>query len=207
MGLTSHSSEEMYMCGGRGKCVDVIHVIGDTLCQLGKPPPRPQIETLVKPEQTKDQSDSEDASDDLKDLIDDLKAQINSVTIGDNIIDNIESFNESNDDPTSDDQIVLDPVKEMDKLLKYCFLKACKNFKKTDLPILSSNFFKNHLIVACPPDQTVDVKKSSYKKLSSFLAHMVSRGVIYTNILKGVESITQIQVTIFLLFCWCRFFF
>lgn len=88
----------------------------------------------------------------------------------------------------------MDPVKEMDKLLEYCFLKSCKVLKKSELPLLSSSFFKNNLIVACPLGQVVDIKKSSYKKLSVFLADMKAKGVIDTTILKGVESITYIKV-------------
>lgn len=37
------SSFDMYMAGGSGKCVQIFHVIGDNLCQLGKPPPRPNL--------------------------------------------------------------------------------------------------------------------------------------------------------------------
>lgn len=90
---------------------------------------------------------------------------------------------------------MVDPVKEMDRLLEYCFLKACKGMKKTELPILCSNFSKNHLMAACPPGQTIDIKKSGYKKLSMFLANMKGKGVIDTTILKGVESLTYIKVS------------
>lgn len=43
VGITSHSSYDMYMSGGRGKCVEILHALGDTLCQLGKPPARPNL--------------------------------------------------------------------------------------------------------------------------------------------------------------------
>ena len=33
----------MYMAAGHGKCVEIFHVIGDMLCQLGKPPLRPDL--------------------------------------------------------------------------------------------------------------------------------------------------------------------
>lgn len=33
----------MYLAAGHGKCVEVFHVIGDMLCQLGKPPLRPDL--------------------------------------------------------------------------------------------------------------------------------------------------------------------
>lgn len=90
---------------------------------------------------------------------------------------------------------VVDPVQEMDQLLEYCFLKACKTtVKSSELPMLSSNFFKNHLLVACPPGKNVDVRKSRYKKLSIFLAEMKAKGIINTSIMKGVESLLSIKV-------------
>ena len=94
--------------------------------------------------------------------------------------------------------IELNPIEQMDKLLEYCFLKACKtSVKSNDLPILSSNFFKNHVLTACPPDQTLDVKQSSFKKLSAFLNSMEAKGIIITSTLKGVQSILSIKVIIF----------
>lgn len=83
----------------------------------------------------------------------------------------------------------------MDNLLEYCFLKACKkSVKSIDLPMLVSNFFKNHLITACPSDKNIDIKKSRYKKLSVFLAEMKARGVINTSITKGVETLLSVKV-------------
>lgn len=83
----------------------------------------------------------------------------------------------------------------MDELLEYCFLKACKTtLKATDLPMLSSNFFKNHLLTACPPDKNIDIKKSRYKKLSVFLTDMKAKGLINTSVTKGVESLLSVEV-------------
>lgn len=33
----------MYLAAGHGKCVEIFHVIGDMLCQLGKPPLKPDL--------------------------------------------------------------------------------------------------------------------------------------------------------------------
>lgn len=43
VGITALSGEDMYMAAGHGKCVEVFHVIGDMLCQLGKPPLKPDL--------------------------------------------------------------------------------------------------------------------------------------------------------------------
>ena len=50
VGITALSSEDMYMSGGRGKCVEIFHVIGDSLCQLlEKPLMRPELESPMEP--------------------------------------------------------------------------------------------------------------------------------------------------------------
>lgn len=91
-----------------------------------------------------------------------------------------------------------DPVQEMNELLEYCFLKACKTMiKRTDLPMCMSNFHRNYLLAACPVDRTVDVKKSQYKKLSVFLEKMKIKGIIDTTKTQGVEVLTSIKVIFF----------
>lgn len=58
----------------------------------------------------------------------------------------------------------------MDELFMHCFLKALKTTaKKVEIPILTSNFFRLHMVKVCPDNQTLDVKKSTYKKLSKVL--------------------------------------
>ena len=97
--------------------------------------------------------------------------------------------------PQFEEQKPLDSTQEMDKLLEYCFLKACKiSIKKGDLPMITSTFFKNHVMAVCPPGQSLDIKKSSYKKLSVFLSKMKEKGLVDTSVLKGVESLLSIKV-------------
>ena len=62
------------------------------------------------------------------------------------------------------------PQQLMDQLVEFCFFKALKTTaKKVDLPVLTSNFFRLHMVPACPAGRSLDVKKSSHKKLSKFL--------------------------------------
>jgi hypothetical protein len=54
----------------------------------------------------------------------------------------------------------------MDALLKQSFLEALKTrVKDKDLPMLLNVFYSNHLLAVKPPDATLDLKKSSYKKV------------------------------------------
>jgi translation initiation factor 2D len=88
-----------------------------------------------------------------------------------------------------------DAKEVMDELLENAFLQAWKtSAKKIDLPILTSNFFRVHMVPQCPKDSTLDPKKSSYKKLSKFLEHMQKQKIIAIKELqKGVESIVQVE--------------
>ncbi|XP_006622672.1 eukaryotic translation initiation factor 2D isoform X2 [Apis dorsata] len=204
VGFTALSSEDMYMSGGHGKCVEILHVIGDTLCQLGKPPLRPNL----GPPNIDIDSDKIKTIDEITDQKNEnneesLIETINNLDVNNDLISETETLEEENkmeESPkiktiaTDEIEITMDPIKEMDNLLEYCFLKACKtSIKPSDLPILTSNFFKNHLIAACPSNKNIDIKKTRYKKLSLFLAEMKTKGVINTSVVKGVESILSIK--------------
>uniref|UniRef100_S4RKB7 Eukaryotic translation initiation factor 2D n=1 Tax=Petromyzon marinus TaxID=7757 RepID=S4RKB7_PETMA len=84
---------------------------------------------------------------------------------------------------------------EMDELLLQCCLRAIKcRLKKSDLPLLTSTFFSVHLIPCCPNGKRIDMKKSSYKKLSKFLQSMQQRGLLQVKeSSKGVENIVNID--------------
>lgn len=89
----------------------------------------------------------------------------------------------------------VNPQENMDKLLEYCFLKAWKTTaKKVEFPLLTSNFYKLHMIPACPSGKQLDLKRSSYKKLSKFLSAMESLDIVKVRELtKGVESIMTVN--------------
>ncbi|KAM6220119.1 eukaryotic translation initiation factor 2D isoform 2-T2 [Rhynchocyon petersi] len=84
---------------------------------------------------------------------------------------------------------------QMDELLEQCFLHALKSqVKKADLPLLTSTFLGSHMFSCCPEGQQLDIKKSSYKKLSKFLQHMQQEHIIQVKELsKGVESIVAVD--------------
>ncbi|XP_060034748.1 eukaryotic translation initiation factor 2D isoform X2 [Erinaceus europaeus] len=84
---------------------------------------------------------------------------------------------------------------QMDELLKRCFLHALKcRVKKADLPLLTSTFLGSQMFSCCPEGQLLDIKKSSYKKLSKFLQQMQQEQIIQVKELsKGVESIVAVD--------------
>lgn len=193
----------MYMSAGFGVCVDILHVIGDTLFNIDKPPNRPNLgppdnskskdEILLENKEFYKQNDFTELENLSKNL--ESTSILKSTNLENKDFDSSESEIEMIDDSYSQDVEIFDPVQEMDKLLEYCFLKACKtSLKKGELPIITSTFFKNHVISACPAGSTVDIKKSSFKKLSVFLAKMKEKGLIDTSVLRGVESLLFVKV-------------
>ena len=87
-----------------------------------------------------------------------------------------ESENESEIDAQETDS--RSPEEIMDELIENAFLQALKttaNAKKLELPVLTSNFYRLHMLPACPSEigGPIDIKKSSYKKLGKFLSKMV----------------------------------
>uniref|UniRef100_A0A8D0W5K2 Eukaryotic translation initiation factor 2D n=1 Tax=Sus scrofa TaxID=9823 RepID=A0A8D0W5K2_PIG len=96
-----------------------------------------------------------------------------------------------NPDPT-DGKTLQD---QMDELLERCFLHALKcRLKKADLPLLTSTLLGSHMFSCCPEGRQLDVKKSSYKKLSKFLQHMQQEQIIQVKELsQGVESIVAVD--------------
>ncbi|XP_013401541.1 eukaryotic translation initiation factor 2D-like [Lingula anatina] len=84
---------------------------------------------------------------------------------------------------------------DMDDLLDMCFMCALKTqVKKSDLPLLTSKFFRSYMVPFCPSGRFLDIKKSSHKKLSKFLQVKQSQGLIDVKELsKGVESIVTIH--------------
>ncbi|XP_043424302.1 eukaryotic translation initiation factor 2D isoform X4 [Prionailurus bengalensis] len=101
------------------------------------------------------------------------------------------SFRGLNPDPTGSKTL----QEQMDELVQRCFLHALKcQVRKADLPLLTSTFLGSHMLSCCPEGRQLDIKKSSYKKLSKFLQHMQQEQIIQVKELsKGVESIVAVD--------------
>ena len=95
------------------------------------------------------------------------------------------------------DELDIDTEPDFDAILENAFLRACKTMpKKTEFPLLTSNFFRTFIIPNCPPNcSNLDVKKTKWKKLSKFLAEQQTDGLItLKEQKKGVEMITAINM-------------
>ncbi|XP_046456251.1 eukaryotic translation initiation factor 2D-like [Daphnia pulex] len=190
VGMTALSSEDMYMAGRRGKGIEILHCIGDFLWQAGTKESPPELGPPGS------QSDAKVTAPQ------DATANTEEGTEIAETKESVEQAPDMNQQPSSDvgDSVEApaeqkNPQETMDELLNYCFFKALKtSAKKIELPVLTSNFYRLHIVPACPSEKTLDVKKSSYKKLSKFLDTLKKEGVIdVKEFTKGVESISAIR--------------
>lgn len=222
VGMAANSSYDMYMCAKRGKCVQVLHYYGDLLSTYGTKLVVPELgsafdyEVYDSSDNTED-SFTEDQNDD-HDLDENLAIVIEKIELRSDDKENIEgevtnvSSNVKCSGLKESDSRNLEPKEKninsehlespsstmsMDDIIKYCFLKSIRTtMKKVDLPLLTSNFYKVHMIPACPDGYTLDIKKTSYKKLSNFLDEMEKLGIVQMESLqKGVQSISKIDYT------------
>lgn len=98
---------------------------------------------------------------------------------------------------TDDSQIEeYDIPSDMDGLLRWCLLSFLKlEAKNVELPLKTNLLYRNHLIALCPPDRTLEVKKSTYKKLGKFLEEMQKEGLLEVReIDKGVDAVVALNL-------------
>ncbi|XP_057456977.1 uncharacterized protein LOC130747933 isoform X2 [Lotus japonicus] len=68
---------------------------------------------------------------------------------------------------------------DVDSLLDKCLLQALHTtVKDKDLPLPGSTLWSNHVLPCRPSGMTLDIKKSSYKKLSKWLQAKASSGLV-----------------------------
>merc|ERR1719187_219119 len=222
---TAHlSSEDMYMAARRGKGVNILHFYGDQLWAAGT---REQIPDLGPPDMAflskeayeDEESDAEesyginedsatDSHNKAEEFVDDLTDHVGVTTISDNpgeICDkgeeNAASEVAENIAEDSTTGYSRSPQEVMDELLLNSFLQSWKTTaKKAELPMLTSNFFRLHMMGNCPPDKNLDVKKSSYKKLSKFLGAMEKNKEIKIKELHKVIELHTVTANVLQLF-------
>jgi len=199
------SSEDMYMAAKKGKCVNMVHFYGDQLWAAGTKEQLPDLGGpdmgfLVKGDYYGEPSDEEDSADDDDGA--DNTCDINNSSEIDvcNDVDHLKISSREKSLDSDGEEVVIDnrnPQEIMDELLNNAFLQSLKtscNAKKAQFPMLTSNFFRLHMVPACPAKCQLDVKKSSYKKLSKFLEKRERFGVIkMKELTKGVESIMSVD--------------
>uniref|UniRef100_A0A8C6HZJ0 Eukaryotic translation initiation factor 2D n=1 Tax=Mus spicilegus TaxID=10103 RepID=A0A8C6HZJ0_MUSSI len=188
IGVAAMSTAQMLASGLKGKGVSVLHTYQDHLWRSGDKSSPPAIAPL-------DPTDSCEEKVHLG-----LQGNLKSLTLDGEEENGQVPLREASEDTSSrapsQDSLDGKPLQEqMDDLLLRCFLHALKSrVKKADLPLLTSTLLGSHMFSCCPEGQQLDIKKSSYKKLSKFLQHMQQEQIVQVKELsKGVESIVAVD--------------
>lgn len=190
IGVAAMSTAQMLASGLKGKGFSVLHTYQDHLWKSGDKSAPPAIAPLaVNP------TDSSEEKVDVG-----LQGNLSSLTLeGEEAtrkLHHSEASEDTSSGALSQDSSDGKPLQEqMDELLQQCFLHALKSrVKKADLPLLTSTLLGSHMFSCCPEGQQLDIKKSSYKKLSKFLQHMQQEQIVQVKELsKGVESIVTVD--------------
>ncbi|XP_070251855.1 eukaryotic translation initiation factor 2D isoform X3 [Myotis yumanensis] len=202
IGVAAMSTSEMLTSGLKGRGFSVLHTYEDHLWRSGDKSSPPFIAPLtLDPPDVSEEKGSVQAGpalqDDMRRLTLEGKEEENGE---DQQMCGEKTLPEASEDPGIGG-LNPDPAdsktlqEQMDELLQQCFLHALKcRIKKTDLPLLTSTFLGSHVFSCCPEGRQLDIKKSSYKKLSKFLQQMQQEQIIQVKELsKGVESIVAVD--------------
>uniref|UniRef100_A0A1A7YIE1 Eukaryotic translation initiation factor 2D n=1 Tax=Iconisemion striatum TaxID=60296 RepID=A0A1A7YIE1_9TELE len=205
VGKAAVSRSEMQSSGMKGRGVCVLHTYKDYLWAFGDksgPPSLADEESEAEEANgEKCETDENEHEEEIEESVeeqegcgvaatDEASCGVEELSLTEQEEDKEGSSNKNEDD----DQKT--PQEEMDALLLQCFLHALKSkVKKSELPLLTSTFLRNHMFSCCPSGKQLDIKKSSYKKLSKFLQVMQQQHklVQVKELSKGVESIVEVD--------------
>uniref|UniRef100_A0A674IP20 Eukaryotic translation initiation factor 2D n=1 Tax=Terrapene triunguis TaxID=2587831 RepID=A0A674IP20_9SAUR len=197
VGVATMSTAEMLAAGMKGKGFTVLHAYTDHLWGFGDKSYPPTIAPLVAEPAELESTDDDDKDEEGREHDSDLcvapslQMDLGNLNLqeGDGCAS---ALSLSAQRPVRN---VCVSTERMDELLHQCFFHALKcKVKKSELPLLTSTFLRNYMFSCCPEGQQLDIKKSSYKKLSKFLQYMQQQKIIQVKELnKGVESIVHID--------------
>uniref|UniRef100_A0A674BN53 Eukaryotic translation initiation factor 2D n=1 Tax=Salmo trutta TaxID=8032 RepID=A0A674BN53_SALTR len=209
VGTATMSSAEMRSLGMKGRGVSVLHTYMDSLWAFGDksgPPSIPDVDTegveAMYGEEEEDDEATEGGEEEPCPNSDGDKAT-DCLSLKAGILLHMSHELTPKNRHVCDIYTVIvshkhSPVltEQMDALLLQCFLQALKSkVKKSELPLLTSSFLRIHMFSCCPSGKQLDIKKSSYKKLSKFLQCMQQQHslVRVEELSKGVESIVEVD--------------
>lgn len=207
VGTAAVATEQMHSLGMKGRGVCILHTYMDYLWAFGDksgPPSLPDAESEAHGENGEECEISDKEEEEVDKCVEEQSSPEETVTdqahSGFEELSLVEQDEEKGEksnekeEETQDEQKT--PQEVMDAMLLQCFLHALKSkVKKSELPLLTSTFLRNYMFSCCPSGKQLDIKKSSYKKLSKFLQTMEQRYNIVRvkELTKGVESIVEVD--------------
>ncbi|KAK1617564.1 hypothetical protein QYE76_023081 [Lolium multiflorum] len=193
VGTTTMSDTEALKAGLRGKALRIAHYYKDLLWASadGRYVPNegfyddmvvedPNFASASQHDSSEDPADGKadaDASDNHagdpsvdSETIEDVTAGVSELNLPEE---------KTTEEPTEEKEHQHLSTEEIDSLLDKCLLQAIHtNVKDKDLPMPGSTLWSSHILPCRPPGVTLDIKKSSHKKLSKWLQSKSSSGLI-----------------------------
>ncbi|KAM8705276.1 hypothetical protein ACLKA7_009698 [Drosophila subpalustris] len=202
VGQLARASDELYMCGGHGVAVKILHLFGDKLW-AHEPSLLQQIPMVKTKPLTTDDFPALGASDHQRKTPKaeqsdhtDVPQAVTEDAVPTYGLESSTAALSLKEDSEVDANRATPPSDEptQETLLKNAFLAALKNNgKKLQLPLLTSNFYRLYVV----PEATgqIDLKKTRYKKLSNFLGEMVDQGfLVVREETKGIDKILSVDL-------------
>lgn len=196
VGTTTMSDTEALKAGLRGKALRIAHYYKDLLWASadGRYVPNegfyddmvvedPNFASASQHDPSEDPADGKqekaavDASDSHVGDPSVHSGTIEDVTAG--MSDLILPEEKTTEEPTEEKEHQHLSTEEIDSLLDKCLLQAIHtSVKDKDLPMPGSTLWSSHILPCRPPGVTLDIKKSSHKKLTKWLQSKSSSGLI-----------------------------
>jgi translation initiation factor 2D len=168
VGSLAMSGAQLAASGGRGRLLEVVHVYRDSLWALGEKEEQlpnegflpDRVISIIAP-----------AAGDAGEFdVEDTVSVLSTLTIG---------ADESDVAPPPAEAPQQPAAVDMDALLDTCLLQALRTrVKDKDLPLACGALLTTHLLPSRPAGTHVDLKQSSYKKLSKFLQAKAADGLL-----------------------------
>ena len=216
IGEMAVSKAEAEACGMKGRGIKVMHHYPDALWAMGdKSTPgdsfrpervfRARVSSLVPAEaapEARDATSGDAPATRLEKLRlsddDDRNAEAAPPSAGGAALDDSEDEKETAEAnaPPSAGLPPLDVSAPggMDAMFERCFMSALtRGLKDGDLPMRCELFYANLLLPSRPPDVTLDLKKSAFKKQQKLFASFEKRKLIAVKKVHGQDSIVRVD--------------
>lgn len=221
VGLATMSATEALKAGLRGKALKISHYYGDTLWESVENPYVPNAgffedvvfedPAFVSACEASDSCEGDVSVDDgnavnneeigdVVDVKDDQSTGPASTAneVSEQLVSGLDDL-KMNETAATDELNAVDQhslsIEDVDTLLDKCLLQALHTtVKENDLPMPGSTLWSGHVLPCRPSGVTLDVKKSSYKKLSKWLQAKASAGLISVKEDKHKKEVTLFSV-------------
>ncbi|KAE9546577.1 hypothetical protein FO519_010211, partial [Halicephalobus sp. NKZ332] len=194
VGKALMSSEEMIKCGMKGKGVQILHILQDELWTFGRKEAAPSLDVDKylknanggKEEEKVDRNEAGDVAEALDEVH----------------IENEDMEELPPEESTGNQSEVEAPEVDPDEFLRKVFLCALRFHLPKDqkFPMDVGQFYATVILKAVPEGQKIDMKKTKYKKFSTFLNQVnesAGEGGWFVKVVskKNIDSITEFNLS------------